>query len=207
MCLLPCPCRETACCQTLSSAFSSASTRSSTSSRPTDIRTNSLTFCLIDIGVRHSHRVCDQRLYRSQVFSQRPDIDIVHQFLTCLEATLDFEPRHCTVASRLPAGQVVLLERFKARIADLFDLGVSFQEFRDRHRIGGLTIHADRYRFAALRRKPGDLRRHDAAGAVLNEAHRLGMLLGLADRRAANSRVVPIHVLGRAVDRHVSPQF
>ena len=68
-------------------------------------------------------------------------------------------------------------------------------------------IHADRQCLAALRREPRDLRRHDAAGAVLNKANSLRVFLILADCRAANGCVVPVHVLGCAVHRYIGAEL
>src|SRR5690606_38449837 len=84
-------------------------------------------------GVGHGDGVCDQRLDRTEVLGQGPEIDGVHETLPGLDPALDLEADHGAEPGRLPLRDLVLRVRGEARVVHVIDLVMTAQELGNGH--------------------------------------------------------------------------
>mmetsp|Transcript_34538 Transcript_34538/g.78895 ORF Transcript_34538/g.78895 Transcript_34538/m.78895 type:complete len:245 (+) Transcript_34538:26-760(+) len=159
------------------------------------------------VGMGHDSACCDDGLCGSKVFAQRPwPLDAVHKSSACLRPSDDVKPQHTPVQAITVVliCKVLLGMGCKAGIHDLCHLWMFLQVLCNSHGVFALLPHAQAHRLGGLHDDVGCEWVHDVAMNVLNPLHQSCCLLVLAYYGSACHHVVPLVVLGQALDHHIS---
>mmetsp|Transcript_58343 Transcript_58343/g.71343 ORF Transcript_58343/g.71343 Transcript_58343/m.71343 type:complete len:299 (-) Transcript_58343:295-1191(-) len=148
----------------------------------------------------------DDALGGSQVLAQTPRaLTHVHELGPCCRAALDVKPEHATMQSiaMILIGQGFLWMRGQAWIHHLGHLGMFLQKGGDGHGIFTLFPHSQVHGLACLHDDVGSEGVDDVAMHILDPFHLLVQCLILADHCTSSHDVVPLVVLGQALNHHV----
>ena len=124
-------------------------------------------------GVRHDRRMLDQALDAAQALGQREDLAALEHAQRGAFAALHDRRHHAAARGHLAQRERMLRVAREPRVVHAFDLRMLREPLRDRERVLGVALHADRQRLQPARGEEAVERARHRAHGVLQEAQLL----------------------------------
>ncbi len=186
---------------------------SSTSSRPTEMRTRAVADAELgpllgaNAHVRRGRRVGHHALGVAQVVGDVDQLQAVQRLEAGGLAALDVEGHDAAEVGHLLGGELVLRMVGATRIEHAADPGIRGQRVGDLARVGAMAIDSQAERLEALHEHPGIERADRGAGVAGDRLQLVDDERPAAQHRAAQRAALAVDVLGRRMHDDVGPEL
>lgn len=156
-----------------------------------------------DTRVGHDCGMFDEALHSTEALRESEDPEIFQERAGFLESALEVERDHSTETGHLFFRQLVLRVRGEAWVDHFFDLGMFFQESRDRAAILVVAFHAEMQGLETAHDQETIHRSRDCTDRVLVELEALIKVIVIHDDRSADHVAMAVHVFRHRVNDQV----